>query len=231
MAQLHLLYSDGSKEIDTEINTEEIPLEYGGVSINDVPLVVPEESISTYARLAVWLAIIILVLWIIMVLAYINVYEQKQKKYLSTKTLFKNSSGERLNTYFNKENIKCIDISIPKNNKNEYLDSDRLGCLFEFYVVLNSGVFSKLRSEWHIDEQSFFVRLYVERYVKIQSLYVYVSPTQLSAAGLQDAFKILDIKVRDNHDRIVWQDIIATDFFRGDSSYGAISGGYLPVYF
>jgi hypothetical protein len=215
--------------------SNQIELVNGTINIEDIPLIKNENKFDTYSRMSIWLIIIIIGLIIIIVISINKINEQKQLKYITTELLMEKRQalikrGELLQNKIQIPNAKSITINIPKNSFPN-ITMDKLVCLFTFYVTYNDNQMVKLKGNWTIYNDNIQVLLVLPNYVKLSSLVIHTIPQQIFINNWNETFKSFNIFVRDNSDKILWNDTIIIDFNTGDSTAGYIGEGYIPIQF
>lgn len=212
--------------INSDDYTTEIDLAYGKIAKKDIPIVMMEPEYYSYARFGSWFGFIVFGALFLIILVIKESQNKHFQRHISAKYLIEERNKKLIQN--GKLYTKYIEILIPKKCFNGYIPTS----LFKFYVISKSAI-SEIQSTWtelH-NTDMYIIRFVMPNYMQLQSLIIYFSPTILTANGLDKTINLMDIRLKNQNDDIVWKDVVIIDFTSGDTSIGIITGNYIVLQF
>lgn len=132
------------------------------------------------------------------------------------------SDGAKFNL-FKIPYINIIEISMPVDN---FPNGFKCLSSFKFYIITGDKLIFEIASGWHMVGEMYVTRFRLPNLTKLYGIQIYVSPDIVPMS-----FKVIDIKLRDQNDHIIWKDISIVDLQSQDVSNGVIQDKYITIQF
>lgn len=218
----------------------EIELLYGTINKNEIPVIMNESPIFMYSRFSMFISLILLCL-IITMFYVIKRYNNKKKLNEVTSLLLTKEANQKINNCEIVERlnhdlitipyVKYIDISLPVDNFPSNLTIDCFKNIFKFYIITKNKDMLEISSKWRKIDNMYFARFILPEFTELYGINIYISPDLSYSKKLTSTFKVIDLKLRNKNDDIIWKDILIMDLLSKDISRGIIQQNYITVQF